>query len=185
LAAGDQAAAAHVFRRFAERLLSLARSHLDGRVRQKMDPDDVVQSAFRTFFRRQADNAFDLTTWDSLWALLVVITLRKCSRQAAHFHGPNHDVRRETSPAADSDDAFISEAIDREPTPEEAAALADLVERLMRSLRERQRRVLELRLQGFTVAEISEQLGRTEHTVEGMLRGIRAKARQLLKENEG
>ena len=49
LRAGDNAAAAEVFRRFANRLIGLARTHLDARVRQKVDPEDVMQSALKSF----------------------------------------------------------------------------------------------------------------------------------------
>src|SRR5262249_58687579 len=82
LRAGDQAAAAEVFRRFANRLIGLARTHLDRRLRQKVDPEDVMQSALKSFFVRHADGEFDLTGWDSLWSLLVGIPLRKGGHHA-------------------------------------------------------------------------------------------------------
>jgi RNA polymerase sigma-70 factor (ECF subfamily) len=44
----DNEAAAGVFERFAGRLLALARRHLPPRLLQKVDPDDVLQSAFGT-----------------------------------------------------------------------------------------------------------------------------------------
>src|SRR5690242_9456367 len=48
LRAGDDAAAAALFQRFATRLIALARGRLDGLVRRKVDPEDVVQSVFRS-----------------------------------------------------------------------------------------------------------------------------------------
>src|SRR5438874_1802198 len=54
LQARDEAAAAEVFGRFGQRLIGLARQHLDMRVRQKVDPDDVMQSALKSFFLRHA-----------------------------------------------------------------------------------------------------------------------------------
>ena len=50
---GDSEAATEIFHRFAARLIALARTRLDSRVRQKVDPEDVVQSVFRSFFIRQ------------------------------------------------------------------------------------------------------------------------------------
>src|SRR5580692_11428902 len=85
LRAGDDEAAADVFRRFADRLIGLARSRLDERLRQKVDPEDVMQSVFKSFFRVQADGKLDLANWDSLWALLTVITLRKCGHRIEYF----------------------------------------------------------------------------------------------------
>ena len=48
-------------------LIGLARSHLGGVIRQKVDPEDVVQSVFRSFFQRNAQGNWNLDDWDSLW----------------------------------------------------------------------------------------------------------------------
>src|SRR4051794_853268 len=129
LRTGDDEAAARVFRRFARQLIALARSRLGGRVRQKVDPEDVAQSVFRSFFARQADGQFVLEDWDGLWGLLTLITLRKCHRQCERFTAGCRDVRREVSapsPAAESGVAW--EAIAREPTPADAAVLTELID---------------------------------------------------------
>ena len=49
----------------------------------------------------------------------------------------------------------------------------------MRGLDDRERNVLELRLQGYTVREIAAQVGRTEHTVDGVLKRIRRRLQRL------
>src|SRR5437016_3003501 len=85
LQAGDPDAATAIFGRFARRLIALARVHLSSQLRQKVDPEDVLQSVFRSFFRRQAAGEFELQNWDGMWALLSVITLRKCGHQADHY----------------------------------------------------------------------------------------------------
>ena len=59
LGAGDDESARQLFCRFASRLIGLARIHLDRRIRQKVDPEDVLQSVYRSFFRRQAEGEFD------------------------------------------------------------------------------------------------------------------------------
>ena len=43
LRAGDADAARSVFERYTERLIALARSRLGKRLRQKVDPEDVLQ----------------------------------------------------------------------------------------------------------------------------------------------
>src|SRR5438874_2331648 len=98
LQARDQDAARTVFDRYARRLMALAARHLDGRLRQKVDPEDVVQSAFKSFFLRHAEAPFELADWGGLWALLVVLTLRKCGHRAEHFRAARRDVRREGTP---------------------------------------------------------------------------------------
>ncbi len=74
------------------------------------------------------------------------------------------------------DDRFI-EAIADEPTPEEAALLAETTEEIMRSLISgKDRQIFELSLQGYSVPEISAIVGHYERGVER----VRSKVRRLL-----
>jgi RNA polymerase sigma-70 factor, ECF subfamily len=164
---GRNDAAALVFQRFANRLIVLARKQLDSKILQKVDPEDVMQSVFRSFLVRNAAGKLgEFDTWDNLWAILVVMTRRKCSRRTDHFYAARRDVRRETpsQPTDDetgSDDRFP----DDEPTPSEAAMLAETVEQLLKELEGRHREILTLSLQGYTPLEVSTQLRCTERTV--------------------
>jgi RNA polymerase sigma-70 factor, ECF subfamily len=166
LRAGDQDAATAVFRRFTGRLVALAGARLGARTRGKVDPEDVVQSTYRSFFRRADSGQFDVATWDELWALLAVITMRKCMNRARYFRAERRDARAEVAPgpAAEDADALIL-AIDRDPTPIEAAVLAETVEELLRGLDPDDRAIVELSLQGYTSPEIGARLGFAERTV--------------------
>jgi RNA polymerase sigma-70 factor (ECF subfamily) len=170
LRTGDEEAAARVFRRFTRRLTALAHSRLNAAMRQKVDPEDVLQSVYRSFFRRHAEGEFDLDGWDGLWGLLTRITLRKCGHQVQHFRAACRDVRREGAGGPTTDASEHDwECLAREPTPPEAAVLAETVEGLLRSLEGRDREIVSLALQGYTVAEITEQLGRPQRTVYRLL----------------
>ncbi|MCI0464004.1 MAG: ECF-type sigma factor [Gemmataceae bacterium] len=184
LRAGDQDAAAEVFRRFANRLIGLARTHLDHRLRQKVDPEDVMQSALHSFFHRHRDGQFDLANWNSLWAMLVVITLRKCGHQAEHFRAACRAVERERSGSVSSGDDSASswQAIASDPTPSQAALLAEAVEQIMQSMGdERERLILKLALQGHTPREISDltEIKRTERTVQRVLERVRRRLERM------
>src|SRR5262245_17412849 len=78
LQAGDSAAAQKLWERYYQRLVSLARGKLQGTPRRAADEEDVVLSAFNSFFRGAAHGRFPrLDDRDNLWRLLVVITARK------------------------------------------------------------------------------------------------------------
>ncbi len=174
LRAGDGGAAALVFNRFANRLVALARSRLGAPLRQKVDPEDVLQSVFRSFFVRQADGQVQADSWDSLWAMLVVITVRKCGRRATYFRAARRDLRREVPvDGAEEASGVAREPADDEPTPDEAAMLTETVEGLMNSLVGRQREILALTLQGLNAAEIGVQLACTERTVYRVLERVK------------
>jgi RNA polymerase sigma factor (sigma-70 family) len=164
LEAGDAEAADRVHKRYCLRLIGLARRELAGRLRAKVDPDDVVQSVFRTFFRRAAERQFDLDGDGALWALLAEITLRKCGRWNRHFAARKRAGELAAAPVADleSDD---EPADPREPAPADAVLLLDLLDRLLRGLGEQERLVCEMRLQGYEIDEIARRVGCSKATV--------------------
>jgi RNA polymerase sigma-70 factor (ECF subfamily) len=92
-------------------------------LRGKVDAEDVVQSVFASFSTRHTEGRVELTSWGDRWSLLVVLTLRKCGRQARHFHAGRRDLCRER--AADAETG--PDPLDLEPTPQEAAGLAETV----------------------------------------------------------
>lgn len=182
LRTGEDAAAREVFVRFAARLAGLARTHLDARLAVKVDPEDVVQSAYKSFFLRQRDGQLDVGTWDGLWGVLTMITLRKCADRAAYYRAEKRDVAREAAGGTgdDSTTGMMDLALDREPLPDEAAVLAETVDALFRAIDDPdERAILELSLQGFTASEISEQLGRAERSVRRLRERVRARLERM------
>src|SRR4051794_9936267 len=165
LRSGDDAAAREVFDRFSRRLVGLARGRFDRRLAHRVDPEDVVQSAFRSFFTRQRDGTIRVGDWNGLWSLLTLITLRKCVDRVDYFRAGRRDVRREASAGAGEEPPWQF-TLDREPRPEEAAALAETVENLFRTVGDEDRPILELSLQGYTAAEIALRLRRALRSVQ-------------------
>jgi len=147
LQAGDDAAASAVFQRFARRLIGLARGRLEARLRQKVDPEDVLQSVFKSFFLRCGEGQWQFGGWDDLGSLLARITLHKCHKWSDHFHAEARDLNREAASAA-SGSGIVGQVFDREPTPSEMLQLAETVEELLRGLEGRDREIATLALQG-------------------------------------
>src|SRR4051794_18660840 len=71
LRSGEDAAAREVFERFASRLVVLSRGRFNRLLARKADPEDVVQSAFKSFFVRHREGKLDVSGWDDLWNLLT------------------------------------------------------------------------------------------------------------------
>ncbi len=165
---GDDEAAREVFERYLTRLVALARSRLSNKLQQKVDADDIVQSAFRSFFVRAREGQFTIERSGDLWSLLASITRHKLLKQAEHFRQQKRSLDRDqplgaTGPEADGD------LFSTEPTETEAVALSDEVEFLMRNLAPLQRTMLERRLQGQPIPEIAEAVQRSERTVRRFL----------------
>ena len=160
LRAGDPQAAETVFARYARELVRVAEQHLSRKLAGRIDGEDVVQSVFRTFFRRSAAGEFEIESSNEMWRLLVTITLRK-ARAKGRFHtAANRDAGAEAG-----GDAGLFDVADREPGPEEAALLVDQIETLLRGLPPLYARLLDLKLQGHTVVDIASELKVSRHTV--------------------
>ena len=165
---GSGAEARSAFDRYRRRLIGLARVHLGGRLRSKVDPEDVVQSAYKSLLIRYPNAAISTEGWEGLWGLLTLITIRKCVDRAHYHEAECRDHHR------DADSASLwREVAGREPTPDEAVVLAETVENLLSGLRGIERTIIELSLQGYSTQEISEQIGRAERTVRRLRERVR------------
>jgi RNA polymerase sigma-70 factor (ECF subfamily) len=164
--------------------VALARRRLQDQLQGKEDPEDVLQSAFASFFTRCRQGQFELTNWESLWGLLTVITLRKCSKHLKHFHADCRDLQREENLDAADAARDTLRLLSREPSPDQAVALTDLVEHLMDWLEPRDRAILTLHLQEYTIPEISAQVDRAERTVRRVLERIRNRLHEVLDDAE-
>ncbi|WP_254508372.1 RNA polymerase sigma factor [Anatilimnocola floriformis] len=166
--------------RFSDQLIRMARKHLGGRLENKVDPEDVVQSAYKSLLLRYGDAGLGAESWQGLWGLLTTITVRKCADRARYHQAEKRDVRREAAAApADGFSPWMA-AVSREPTPEHAAMLSEVMADLFNRLEADERTMIELSLQGFSTQEISEQTGRAERSV----RRLRERVRKFLERQQ-
>jgi len=161
----DAAAAEALFQRYVERLTQLVRSRLSRKLAARVDAEDVVLSAFRSFFLRARGSEITLRQSGDLWRLLVRITLRKVYRNARRHHADCRNVEREQHWAGETDTDLEAAALSREPTPADGAALLDELRCVLAPLSPVQRRIVELRLEGHEVEEIATSVQRSARTV--------------------
>jgi RNA polymerase sigma-70 factor (ECF subfamily) len=159
---GDQQAAEQLFARYAARLTRIAEQHLSRKIAAREGGEDVVQSVFRTFFRRIAEGQFQIDGSAQVWRLLVKITLQK-ARTRGRYHEAKK--RRAGAEVRAEDDSWVAEALDRDPDPAAAVELVDLMESLIQGVPPLYCRVLELRLQGMVPADVARELKISRNTV--------------------
>lgn len=171
---GDNDAACELFDRYAQRLIGMARKRLSSKLARRVDAEDIVQSAYRSFFADAAAGKFQLEESGDLWRLLVAITLNKLRSKARFHRAVKRDVEQEDSMSGQVGIHGIPpDRMAAEPSPEEAMALAESIESLMTDLTALERRMLELRLQEHTLEEIAEKVDRSERTVRRLLSRLR------------
>jgi len=170
---GDQAAAAQLFQRYAGRLVALARTQLSAKVAHRVDPEDVVQSVYRSFFADSREGRYAVERGGDLWQLLVTMTLHKLTNQANRLGTQKRAVSREQHFGSEDSLFGLGAPMARQPSPAEAAALADLLEQVLRDLGPPQRRIVELRLQGYNLDEIADAIPCSLSSVRRVLEGIK------------
>jgi DNA-directed RNA polymerase specialized sigma24 family protein len=176
LKAGEQAAAEELWQRYFHRLVGLARQRLAGGPRRAADEEDVAISAFKSLCTGAQRGSFpDLANRDNLWAVLVILTVRKTHDQLQH----EHRLRRggggvvcETDLNA-SRQGSLESMLAGEPTPELAAILAEEYRLRLESLDADARAVAEHKMDGYSNEEIAAVLGCGLRTVERKLALIR------------
>jgi RNA polymerase sigma-70 factor (ECF subfamily) len=175
--AGEQDAATALYLRYAKRLQSLARKQTASDLARRFDPDDVVQSVFRTFFRRVAQGHYDIPAGDELWRLFLIISLNKVRDLAAFHRAAKRDV------AATVGVAGSSSAQAATTDGEALAALQMVIDDTLARLPDVQRRMVELRIEGHDVAAIATHTQRSKRTVERVLQQFRDQLQQMLSDD--
>jgi DNA-directed RNA polymerase specialized sigma24 family protein len=180
LRAGDQAAAQPLWQSYFQRLVVLARQKLRGAPRGMADEEDVALSAFDSFLRGVEQGRFpQLADRDDLWRLLLVITERKAIDLAVHERRQKRGggkVRHVSMPDSGSSQAAALDCFaSPEPTPEQAALLAEECRRLLAALDDDTLRAVAIaKMESYTNREIAERLDLSEPTIERKLRRIRS-----------
>lgn len=177
---GEQEAATRLYLRYAQRLHGLAMAQTGQDLKTRIDPEDIVQSIFRTFFRRAQEGHYQVPDGDELWKLFLVIGLHKI-RDAAVFHrAAKRNVSRTT--------AIDGAASGLEPAaPDEVAetTLRMVIDELLQQLSESQREIILLRLEGSQVDEIAAETKRSRRTVERTLQKFRELLQQQIQDDSG
>jgi RNA polymerase sigma-70 factor (ECF subfamily) len=175
----SEQAAGELVRRYAARLLGLARNLLSPRLARHVDPEDVVQSVYRCFFAEARSDRYVLQRSGDLWRLLATMTLHKVQSRA-QYHAAGKRALRRTRPFGTESSLLDlhTEVFSREPSPDEGAALADELECLLGPLPPPQRHMVELRLQGYLIEEIAERTDCSERWVRRVLEQFKARLEQ-------
>jgi RNA polymerase sigma-70 factor (ECF subfamily) len=169
---GDDGAATSLYLRYANRLRALAKDYCTGKYARRFDADDIVQSVFRTFFHGVKQRGYDVPPGGELWGLLMVLSLNKVRNLVEHHRAGKRAVQQTTSVTAADSQAILAE-------DEGAAAFLRLVlEEQLEGLPESNRAIVRLRIEGYEVAEIAEQTGRSRRTIERVLQHFRSRLAQ-------
>jgi RNA polymerase sigma factor (sigma-70 family) len=185
LAAQEPGFEKQLVEQYTTRLLHFARRQLPDRMQHRLDPEDLVQSVYRSFFQRLSDGRFSFAESGDLWRLLAAMTFQRVTKAIRFHHQQRRDVRREQQLSMSDDEQTrrirAQDAIARDPGPEDVAELFESLECLLNRLPDKYREIAVLQLQGCSTEEISEKVHRSRRTVFRALAELEELAIELLK----
>jgi RNA polymerase sigma factor (sigma-70 family) len=184
---GNEDAARDVWERYFRDLVMLARHKLNGMPRKMEDEEDVVASAFDSFFRAAQKGRFpELSDPQNLWRILSRLTERKAIdviRRNRRVTTGGGRVRGDVSafPGGGTTIGGLARVPGEELTPDMVVMLTENCRRLLDELDDDQlRQMAQLKLEGYSNEELAEELDCSLRTIERRLRLIRKKWEQEL-----
>lgn len=163
-----------VFAKFAGRLMAFARTRLPKDLCGRVDEEDIIQSVFMSFFRRNEEGQFTFDDELDVWSLLAAMTYRKVVNAIEFHHRDRRNTAKEIK-SSSSSYTTTSDLIDRGPTPEDFNIMVDYMHWMLEKFSPTQQKILQARLEGCSIAEIAESVGVSHRTVKRTL----AKARDV------
>ncbi|MBC8354745.1 MAG: sigma-70 family RNA polymerase sigma factor [Planctomycetes bacterium] len=170
---GDPSAIAKLVEQYEPKVRVVARVLLGRALRPYLDSVDLVQSVHRSLMVALRTHDYDLENPEQLVALAITMVRRKTARHWRKMQRQKR-VGEGGRDSGDLPDVLISLSDSRDD-PAKAAQFNDQIERLCKELDETERRMLDLRLQGYTSAEVADELGM--HAVAVRVRWTRLRKR--------
>lgn len=149
---GDQDAAREFVARNGSKLAALVQRNLARRFLRRFDPEDVVNSVFRSLFRKARNGGLPVEDNVALRAYVLTVTLNKLRKSVTRETRGKNDIRLTIS--LDEQTWHIPE-----PTHEEAKESLEVICRIAESLGPSHVTVLNGILQNIEDEEIAMQLG--------------------------
>ncbi len=174
---GEQDAATRLYLRYARRLHGLATAQTGQDLKSRIDPEDIVQSVFRTFFRRAQEGHYEVPDGEEIWKLFLVIGLHKI-RDAAVFHrAAKRNAGRTTALVGGGESADPPAADQMAET-----TLRMVIDEILLNLNDSQKEIVTMRMEGAQVDDISQATKRSHRTVERTLQKFRELLQQQIQE---
>ena len=178
---GDGGAATEIYWRYVNQLRSAVGPHLSAIVSSRVDDDDVLQSAYGSFFRAVSEKKFEFETDVDVWKTLLTVSLNKARRRARFHTAAKRDVKQEAASADSSEADLLTHLASQDfPSAEEIASFTELILDLYDKLDERHVTALLMRFEGHTLSEIAEAIETSERSVRRVLETIQELAESNL-----
>ena len=169
-AEGSDEAVWTLLQRYSKNILRVVRRHLPAEIRAKVDSTDIVQSVWKSLLRNETRFDSDCSP-DQLIAYLAGMARLKVYETHRHFTTMKGDVHREQSLSSHAEGSTEQvEVRDRRTSqPDVIASARDNWTHAIDASGERGRMIVDMRLRGLTLSEISAEMNVSLSTVRRVL----------------
>jgi len=173
---GDKEALTELTRRYEPEVRMVARVLLGPALQPHLDTVDLVQSVHRTLMLGIREDRYDISTPERLVALAITLVRRKVAHK---WRKLRRQQRLSRGPGESEDPARVLGSLaSAETDPGRAAQHDDAVHHVCKGLGEKDRRLLQLRLQGYSTAEAARELGEDADVLRVRLSRLRQRLRE-------
>ena len=154
---GDEVAISELVTRYETEVRIVARARLGTALRPHLDSMDLVQSVHKSLLLGLRANRYDISSPEKLVALATTIVRRKVARKWRKIKRQQRlsGVKGENKDLPD----LLATISSPDTDPAAQVAMRQATEHVLKDLSDIERQVLELRMEGFTTAEVARQLG--------------------------
>ena len=108
--AGSNDAAEEIVNEYTAALVAVARRQMGAKLARRVDPEDIIQSTYRSLFVRMREGEYELGSGRDLWKLLVTIALNKVRRKAKFHRADRRNMDLDQSVTASRRGRAVTEA---------------------------------------------------------------------------
>ncbi len=172
---GDEAALAELLNHYEPRLRRAARVLLGRWLRPHLDSLDLVQSVNCVLLPGLRQGKYDATSPDQLLGLALTIIRRKVANKWRHLQRQEPSAGLGAGEGHEADPLLASQSPDDDPVA--IAAGNESLARVLSRLAPEDRELVELRLLGYSTAEIAERRQCSSHLLRAHLSRLRKRLR--------
>jgi RNA polymerase sigma-70 factor (ECF subfamily) len=171
---GDAAAHLELVRLYEPQLRIVARARLGTALRPYLDSVDLVQSVHRSLLIGLRNNKFNITSPQNLVALALTLVRRKVAR---HWRRVQRQTRLMGNGESSDWVQTLSTLGPSSDDPAQTAEFNDQVRHVCTTLDASERQVVQMRLEGYSIAEVARSMDIEPHLLRVRLSRLRQRLR--------
>jgi len=174
---GDADALEQLLHRYEKEVRLAARVLLGRPLRSLLDSTDLIQSVYGALLTGFREDKFSVTNQQQLIGLAITMVRHKV---AHHWRRERRQQPFDRIEAAETEGVAVLRTVpsDSAADPARVAEYNDTVERVCSQLSETERHLVEMRLQGYSTAEVARRLGLNADVLRVRLSRLRRRLRE-------